>query len=111
MKITIIIYSNDSETVWNAFRFAAASLGYDNEVTVFLLGRGIEMPGISTLEFDIEEQVDLFRENGGRLIGCGVCCDIRGETMPNLKAQLQCEIGSMQQMYEIVASADRVLTF
>ena len=38
MKIAVIIYSNDPETVWNAFRFASTSLAYDNEVAVFLLG-------------------------------------------------------------------------
>jgi len=40
MKIAVIIYSNDPETVWNALRFANTSLIYDNDVSVFLLGKG-----------------------------------------------------------------------
>lgn len=111
MKIAIVIYSSDSETVWNAFRFANTSLIHKNRVTVFLLGKGIEAPIITSFEFDINEQWERFVQKGGQIIGCGVCCESRLETMPSLKEQLRCEIGSMQQMYELVANADRVLTF
>ena len=111
MKIAIIIDSNESETVWNALRFAVTSLIYDNEVTVFLLGKGVEAPTLSTLKFDITEQIMLFRENGGIMIGCGVCCETRKETMPTLIEELNCELGSMQQLYVITIEADKVLTF
>lgn len=111
MKITVVLTSNDAETAWNALRFASACLAYDNDVSVFLLGKGVEAPAVATLQFDVNEQMALFRENGGRLIGCGVCCESRRNVMPLLEQQLQCEIGSMQQLYELVAEADRVLTF
>lgn len=111
MKIVVVIYSNDSETVWNALRFATTSLVYDNSVSVFLLGRGVEAVSVSTLAFDIHEQLALFRTNGGVLIGCGVCCESRKNEMPYLQEELQCEMGSMQQLYSLVAEADKVLTF
>ncbi len=111
MKLAIIISSNDAETVWNAFRFATTSLVYENEVAVFLLGKGVEALTVSTIQFDVGEQVTLFRENGGQLIGCGVCCENRRDTMPTLEQDLGCEMGSMQQLYVLVAEADRVLTF
>jgi uncharacterized protein involved in oxidation of intracellular sulfur len=111
MKIAVIISSNTAETVWNAFRFAVTSLAYDNEVTVFLLGDGVEAHTLSTLKFDIQEQIDLFKEHNGKLIGCGVCCESRVDTMPFLKDQLNCELGSMQTLYVLVAEADKVLTF
>ena len=111
MQIVCIIYSNDPETVWNAFRFANLSLAYDNQVEAFLLGKGVETSSISTLQFDVQEQLDLFRENGGTLIGCGVCCESRKDQMPFLKEQLSCEMGSMQSLYSLVAEADKVLTF
>lgn len=111
MKIAIILYTNDSETVWNAFRFANTSLVRENEVTVFLLGKGIEAPTVGTFQFDINEQWEKYIQGGGKIIGCGVCCEMRLDIMPNLKDQLRCEIGSMQQMYDVVASSDRVLTF
>lgn len=111
MKFAIIVSSNDPETVWNAFRFAITSLVYENDVTVFLLGKGVETPTLSTLRFDVSEQVQLFQENGGTMIGCGVCCETRKDTMPTLVDDLDCELGSMQQLYAIVDEADKVLTF
>jgi uncharacterized protein involved in oxidation of intracellular sulfur len=42
MKLGIIIYSNDSETVWNAFHLGNFSLKQRDEVNVFLLGKGVE---------------------------------------------------------------------
>jgi len=111
MKITVIISSNESETVWNAFRFATTCLVYENEVTVFLLGPGVEAPTLSTLKFDVSEQIELFRESGGEIIGCGVCCENRKDTMPFLTEALNCELGSMQQLYALVAEADKVVNF
>ncbi len=111
MKFTVIVYSNDPETVWNAFRFAATSLVYENRVTVFLLGKGVEALSVSTLNFDILEQAELFRENGGIIIGCGVCCENRKAEMPFLQKELRCEMASMQELYSLVADADKVITF
>ena len=111
MKFAIIVSSNDPETVWNAFRFAITSLVYDNDVTIFLLGKGVEIPMLSTLRFDVADQDQLFTENGGTMIGCGVCCESRKDTMPTLINDLECELGSMQQLYAIVNEADKVLTF
>jgi len=111
MKISVIIDSNDSETVWNALRFAVTALIYENTVTIFLLGKGVETPTLSTLKYDIIEQLALFRENGGTMIGCGVCCENRKDSMPTLVKELNCELGSMQQLYAIVAESDKVLTF
>lgn len=111
MKVTVIIYSNDPETVWNAFRFATTSLIYENQVTVFLLGKGVEAMTISTLKYDILEQAGLFRNNGGVVIGCGVCCENRKEEMPLLSEELRCDMGSMQDLYGLVAAADKVISF
>ncbi len=111
MKIAVIIYSNDSETVWNAFRFATTSLVYENQVNIFLLGKGVEVMTLSTLKYDILEQADLFRDNGGVIVGCGVCCENRKEEMPFLQQELRCDMGSMQDLYGLVAEADKVITF
>ncbi|MHB8622020.1 MAG: DsrE family protein [Sulfuricaulis sp.] len=111
MKYAIIIYSNDSETVWNAFRFANTSLVYENQVNVFLLGKGVEAMTLSKLNFNIVEQIALFRNSGGVIIGCGVCCENRKQEMPFLKQELSCTMGSMQDLYGLVAEADKVITF
>lgn len=111
MNYAIVIYSNDAETVWNAFRFATTSLVYDNKVTVFLLGRGVEAVSVSSLTFDTREQYDLFRKSGGVVVSCGVCCENRKDEMPYLTNELDCETGSMQQLYGLIAEADKILTF
>jgi len=111
MNIAIVIYSNDPETVWNAFRLANTSLVYDNHVNVFLLGKGVEAILVSTLQYDIQEQLGIFRETGGHMIGCGVCCESRKDEMPTMEEGLQCEMGSMQILYSLIADADKILTF
>lgn len=111
MHFAIIIYSNDAETVWNAFRFANTTLAHDNRVDVFLLGKGVEAATVSTLKYDVQEQMDIFRSKSGALIGCGLCCETRKDEMPYLQEGLKCEMGSMQQLYSLVAEADKVITF
>lgn len=111
MKIAIIVYSNDSETVWNAFRFANTSRSLDNQVSVFLLGKGVEAAMVSTIQYDVLEQIRQFRDGGSQLIGCGVCCESRKVEMPFLLEELKCEMGSMRQLYGLVAEADKVITF
>ncbi len=111
MHVTVIISSNDSETVWNAFRFANTALSQKDRVDAFLLGKGVESAVISTLQYDIVEQMDLFREGGGTLTGCGICCESRKDLMPSLREKLRCETGSMQILHELVAHSDKVLTF
>lgn len=111
MKLSIIIYSNDAETVWNAFRLASTALAYEDEVTVFLLGKGVECVDIKSIKYNIKEQIEIFHEHGGKMIGCGVCCEIRQDEMPLLKEDLQCELGSMQTLYSLINQADKVLTF
>ncbi|MDT8386032.1 MAG: DsrE family protein [Thiogranum sp.] len=111
MKVLVIISANDSETIWNAFRYATTSLVYENETTVFLLGAGVEAPTLGTIKFDIREQIDIFREHGGQMLGCGVCCELRKDSMPFLESDLECELGSMQQLYMLTAEAEKVLTF
>ncbi len=111
MKITVIVNSNDSETQWNAFRFATTCLIYENEVTVFLLGKGVEATAVSSLKFDVKAQMELFREHGGILIGCRVCCENRRDTMPLLEESLDCSLGSMQELYALAIGADKVVSF
>ena len=111
MKVAIVIYSNDAETVWNAFRFANTCRVYDDDTTVFLMGKGVEAASINSLKFDIEEQMRLFEEQFGKIIGCGVCCETRKDIMPELESDLQCTLGSMQDFYVMIKESDKIITF
>lgn len=111
MKFAIVIYSNEAENVWNAFRFANMCLSNNDEVTVFLMGQGVEAASIKSLKFDIEEQMTWFEDLGGNMIGCSVCCDSRKDLMPELEHDLHCELGSMTDFYAMIRDSDKIVTF
>lgn len=90
---------------------ANSCLAYDDETTVFLLGKGVESATISSIKYNVKEQIELFEESGGKRIGCGVCVDGRENTMPLLKEDLKCEMGSMQTLYGLMKDADKVMSF
>ncbi len=106
MKIGVIISSNDAETSWNAFRFANFSLGSKDEVSIFLIGKGVEYENISNDQFNIVEQAEKFQEAGGKIFACGTCLKQRNSAGTNL-----CPISTMRDMYRIVSESEKVLTF
>jgi uncharacterized protein involved in oxidation of intracellular sulfur len=106
MKFAIIINSNDPETVWNAFRFGLKPLTKGDEVKVFLTGRGVEAEQLDTGKFEVTQMMKDFMDLGGSVLCCGSCAEkIRG-----IKPLL-CPIGGMNDMYEIIAESDKVLSF
>ncbi len=106
MKIGIIIYSNDSETVWNAFRFGNFCIAMGDEVTVFLLGKGVEVESVDRDVFNVSEYVQTFINSGGKIFACGTCLEIHG-----LKASEIYQVSTMEDIYRIVKESERVLTF
>ncbi len=106
MKIGIIIYSNDSETVWNAIRFGNYALNEGDEVKVFMLGKGVECESIDTNKFNVTEQMQTLVDNGGEILACGSCLKIRQS-----EGSEMCPMSTMADLYEVVKSCDKVLTF
>jgi len=51
VKVGIVIYSNDPETVWNAFRFGNYAVKEGETVQVFLIGKGVESESLDTGAF------------------------------------------------------------
>ncbi len=106
MKIGIIIYSNDSETVWNAFRFGNYTLKEGDNVKIFLLGKGVECESLDTDKFQITEQIHSFINNSGEIFSCGSCLKIRQSSGSTV-----CPISTMKDMYELVKECDKAITF
>ena len=106
MKLGIIIYSDDSETVWNAFRFGNFALAMGDEVKVFLLGKGVEPESLDTDKFNITEQLRTFVNNDGKIFACGKCLEIH-----QLEPSEIYTVSTMKDMYEIVKESDRIVTF
>lgn len=106
MKIGIIISTNDAETCWNAFRYANFCLGQNDEVKVFLTGKGVEYQSISTDKFNTVEQADKFLKSSGLIFACGTCVKSRNQDGTEM-----CPISTMKDMYEIIKESDKVVTF
>jgi uncharacterized protein involved in oxidation of intracellular sulfur len=106
MKIGIVITVNDSETVWNAFRFANFCIKKNDTVKVFLMGKGVEAEQVSTEKFDVLKQMNEFLQLKGQLLACGTCIKSRNRQEGEL-----CPISTMNDMYELVRDSDKVVTF
>lgn len=106
IKVGIVIYSNDAETVWNAFRFANFALKEKDEVKVFLLAKGVECESIDTEKFKVTDQMKLFVGNGGKIFACGSCLKIRQSEGSEI-----CPLSNMKDLYEIIKESDRIVTF
>ena len=60
MNVLFIISTNDAETTYNAMRLANVAVKKENDVSVFMLGKGVLFEQSSTEQFNIMEQVNLF---------------------------------------------------
>ncbi len=105
-SIGLLIYSNDSETLWNALRFANFSKNAGDTVTIFLLGKGVELDILIKTNNDLEEQTDLFLGSGGKILGCGTCLSSRNLNEPKI-----CKFSSMEDLYVIIRKNKKIMTF
>ena len=106
MKLGIILYSHDAETVWNAFRLANFSLKQGDDVTIFLLAKGVEYEALDNEKFNVKEQAESLLKNHGHLLACGTCLKIRNATGSEM-----CPLSTMNDLYELIKISDTVLTF
>ena len=60
MKLLIIITSAEGETMYNAMRLANVGMKKGDEVSVFMLGKGVLFEQVSTEQFNVMEQVNQF---------------------------------------------------
>jgi uncharacterized protein involved in oxidation of intracellular sulfur len=60
MNVLFIISTDNAETSYNAMRLANVAVNRGDEVSVFMLGRGVLFEQSSTEEFNVMEQVNQF---------------------------------------------------
>jgi uncharacterized protein involved in oxidation of intracellular sulfur len=106
MKLALVIYSNDPETVWNAFRLGVHSLKQGDGVGVFLLGRGVEAERLDDSRFPLGEVMRDFVAAGGSVLACGTCLKLRQQDNSDL-----CPLSTMADLHALVRDSDKVLTF
>jgi uncharacterized protein involved in oxidation of intracellular sulfur len=106
MKLGIVIYSDDSETVWNAFRLGNLALKEGDEVKIFLFSKGVECESLDSRDFKITEKMNVFSSEGGEILACGTCLGMRNSQGTEL-----CPASTMKDLHEIIKGSDKVVTF
>ncbi|MFA5137774.1 MAG: DsrE family protein [Elusimicrobiota bacterium] len=106
MKLGIVVYSTDPETVWNAFRLGVFSIKQGDTVRVFLLAKGVECEKLNTDKFNVTEQMQSLVDGGGKILACGTCLKLRGSSGSEL-----CPLSTMKDLYELIRDSDKVVTF
>ena len=71
MEIGIIIYSNDPETAWNAFRYGNFALKAGDAIKVFLIGKGVEAESLDMGKYPVTMQMKEFIAAGGKILHVG----------------------------------------
>jgi sulfur relay (sulfurtransferase) complex TusBCD TusD component (DsrE family) len=105
VKLGIIVNTNDPETTWNVLRLGNEALSVGNEVSMFLLGSGVEIENIKGEAFDIASALRKFPEGGGKLMACGTCLSLRHQVVGT------CPISTMAELVEMISKSDKVVTF
>ncbi|OGO21738.1 MAG: sulfur reduction protein DsrE [Chloroflexi bacterium RBG_16_50_9] len=105
MKLAIIINSNDPETAWNALRLGNTALGAGHEVSVFLMGSGVEVEEIKSEKFNVTEVLKKFLDSQGNLLACGTCLKVRQQEAG------VCPVSTMPQLVQLIVDSDKVVTF
>jgi uncharacterized protein involved in oxidation of intracellular sulfur len=60
MKLLFIITTDDGETIYNAMRLANVGVNKGDEISVFMLGKGVLFEQSGTEQFKVMEQVNQF---------------------------------------------------
>jgi uncharacterized protein involved in oxidation of intracellular sulfur len=106
MKLGIIIYSTDSEVVFNAFRLANFALNKEDKVSVFLMAKGVEFESLDSKRFPIVNLANQFIAKSGNILACGTCLDLRNQNSTEL-----CPMSTMNDLYELIRDCDKTVSF
>jgi len=60
MNMLFIISTSDGESIYNAMRLANVGVKKGDDISVFMLGKGVLFEQASTEQFDVMEQVNQF---------------------------------------------------
>lgn len=60
MKLLMIISTDEAETIYNAMRLANLGVKKGDEVSVFMLGKGVLFEQSGSEQFNVMEQVQQF---------------------------------------------------
>jgi len=105
MKLGIVINTNNPETAWNALRLGDTALSEGHEVTVFLLGSGVEIENIVDETYDVAGLIRKFATGKGSILGCGTCMRLRHRQAGVILKS------TMLELLQLIADSDKVISF
>ena len=105
MKLGMIITQADPETVFKTLRLALYSLDQNDEVNIYLSGKGVEIDKIGDSKFKVRELAQKVLDLGGRFSACGVCLKLHQSRGSEI-----CPLSTIKDHYEIVRDSDRLVT-
>jgi len=106
MKLGIVIYSTDAETVWNGFRLGVFALKQGDQVKVFLMAKGVECEKLDTEQFKVTEQMQALVDSNGEILACGTCLKLRHSEGSEL-----CPLSTMKDLFDLIKESDKVVSF
>jgi uncharacterized protein involved in oxidation of intracellular sulfur len=106
MKLGMVLSSNDPETAFNALRLANFSLAQGDQVTLFLLGKDVDLDQIGNEKFEVRGQAESLLKAGGRIAACGTCLRLRAKEESEV-----CPLSTMKDLYDLLTQSDRIVTF
>jgi uncharacterized protein involved in oxidation of intracellular sulfur len=105
MKLGLVIYSTDAETLWNGFRLGVFTLKAGDKVKAFLLARGVECESLAAEPFNVKQMMQSFMDAGGEILACGTCLKLRNSQGTEL-----CPLSTMKDLHEIIRDSDKILS-
>ena len=60
MQVLFIIFTDEGETIYNAMRLANVTVKQGDEVSVFMLGKGVLFEKSGNEQFNVMEEVNQF---------------------------------------------------
>lgn len=106
MRLGFVLTTTDPEAVFNAFRLANYAAENGDTVSVFLLGKAVELDQIVDEKFDVQGVAKDFLGKGGNIMACGTCLKLRDSEGSEL-----CPRSTLKDLHELVRGSDRVVTF
>ena len=103
MKTLFIISTDDGETIYNAMWLANVAVQKGDEVSVFMLGKGVLFEKRSSEQFNVMAEIEKFE---GDFYVWKVCMKSHG-----LEGSSTCPIAWMDDLYEIAKGGEKVITF
>jgi sulfur relay (sulfurtransferase) complex TusBCD TusD component (DsrE family) len=105
MKLGIVISRSEPEAVWNAIRLGNFARKRGDDVSVFLLGAGVDAPEAGAEKFPVAEQFRALLDAGGRVMACTSCLKIRQKEGSDV-----CPLSTLQDLYDLIEASDKVIS-